>query len=264
MSISPRVVAQEQPGLENLLNVESLYTEVSSMERPPPVEEAPVIEISIVSNSQLLSEGLLALLSPHLSLQLIGTYTGEFRVSSPLPNPQGHIVLLDSSVGPTVAIAWTQHWHGLIPPASVLILGLANDIDLIMACIEAGASGYTLQGATAVEVAEAIKDAHCGVAHCSPEVTAQLYARVASLRTAVIHLSVSPLTAREAEILRYITTGYTNLEIATYLVIELRTVKQHVHNILGKLNARTRGEAARLAAEQGWLNPAIATPSKHH
>jgi DNA-binding NarL/FixJ family response regulator len=250
-----RGVAPPSPvEIESLLTLKSLSAEVPAQESNLPVEETPAIAISIVSHSHLLSAGLLALLSPYLSLKLIGTYSSETHIGPTLPSPPGHVVLLDSGVGRSAAIAWTRHWHGLIPSAFVLILELANDNALILACIEAGANGYTLQGATAVEVAEAIKDVCSGVAHCSPEVTAHLYARVAALATTVTQLSVSPLTARESEILRYIATGYTNLEIAAQLVIELRTVKQHVHHILGKLKSGTRREAVRFAAEHGWLD----------
>jgi DNA-binding NarL/FixJ family response regulator len=260
MDVSRGAVSPSQAKSETMPGVELLYAEVPPIETNLLVEETPTIAISIVSNSHLLCEGLLSLLSPHLCLQLIATHLGAFLVSSPLPNPPGHVVLLDISVGRDAAIAWTRYWRGLIPPAYVLILELANDIDLILDCIEAGASGYTLKGASAVEVAEAIKDARCGKAHCSPEVTSQMYGRVAALRTTVMQLSVSPLTARESEILRFVAGGYTNLEIAARLVIELRTVKQHVHHILGKLNSRTRAEAARFAADQGWLTEEPATP----
>lgn len=253
-------VGQTQVELKNVLFFEGSSTDVLLIEGNLPGKDTSAIAISIVSNSRLLGEGLLALLSPHLRVLLIGTYSGEFRISLPLPNPEGHVVLLDSSVGHPEAIAWTRHWRGLVPPALVLILELANDNGLILACIEAGANGYTLQGASAVEVAEAIKDVRNGISRCSPEITAQLYARVALLRTAVVKLSISPLTKRESEILHHIASGYTNLEISAHLVIELRTVKQHVHNILGKLNSHSRAEAVRFAAAQGWLGENAAPP----
>jgi DNA-binding NarL/FixJ family response regulator len=259
MELSRRNVPRGHAEPEIVLNVETMDAVVPFIVHNPPPEEM-TISISIISNSRLLTDGLLPLLSPHLNLRLIGTHMGEFRVSSPLPNPPGHVVLLDIGVGREAAIKWTRYWSGLIPPAYVIILELASDITLILDCIEAGASGYRLQGASAVEVSQAINDALRGEAHCSPEITAQLYARIASLRSAVLQLSVSPLTARESEILCYIATGYTNLEIAAQLVIELRTVKQHVHQILRKLSVRSRGEAARLAAEQGWLEHDPATP----
>jgi DNA-binding NarL/FixJ family response regulator len=253
MNLSRGVAPPTQFEAENRVSIDSLAAEVRPREVNPPREEAPPIAISIVSNSRLLNEGLFTLLLPHLSLNLVGFYSGEFNVSSPPLNPLDHVVLLDSGIGWAAAIAWTRYWRGLIPSAFVIIMELANDIELILACIEAGVSGYTLEGASAGEVAQAIKYARHGMAHCSPEVTAQLYARVASLKSTVIQISVSPLTARESEILRYIANGYTNQEIAARLVIELRTVKQHVHHILGKLSSGNRREAVRCAVEQGWL-----------
>ncbi|SRR5258706_582485 len=62
------------------------------------------------------------------------------------------------------------------------------------------------------------------------------------------------LTARELEVLRYLADDYSNQQIADLLVIEVRTVKHHVHNILAKLNVGHRWDAARLALEQGWLS----------
>jgi two-component system nitrate/nitrite response regulator NarL len=254
MDVSRRIVPQGETEPEIVLSIEEFAAEKPLMGSNYQEDDTPIIAISIVSNSRLLSEGLLPLLSPYLCLKLIATHLGAFHITSPLPNPHGHVVLLDSSVGRSAAMAWIRYWRGLISPANVLILELADDLDLILDCIEAGASGYTLQGASAIEVAAAINAARCGKAHCSPEVTSQLYERVAALRATVIQLSLSPLTGRESEILRFVASGYTNMEIATQLVIELRTVKQHVHHILSKLNSQSRGEAVRFAVDQGWLS----------
>jgi DNA-binding NarL/FixJ family response regulator len=220
----------------------------------PQRDDPTAIAISIVSNSRLLSEGLLAILSPLLNLRLIEIYSGEFHANSPLPNPPGHVILLDSGVGHVSALAWTRHWHGLRPPGYILLVELTNNVELILECLEAGAGGYLLQETSGVEMVEAIKDARVGIAHCSPEIIARLVARQAAQIT-ITHASPSPLTAREVEVLRWIAAGYTNLEIAGELFIELRTVKQHVHHILGKLHVRSRWEVARLAAERGWLDP---------
>src|SRR5258706_1702690 len=133
--------------LENVFNTASLHADALLAKDIPCLQDSATIPISIVSNSLLLSEGLIALLSTQLNLRIVGTYSGEFLVSSRIQNPQGHIVLLDSTVGNTAAISWTRYWHRMIPPSYVIILELASDITLILAYIEAGASGYTLQGA---------------------------------------------------------------------------------------------------------------------
>jgi two-component system, NarL family, nitrate/nitrite response regulator NarL len=253
VELSQRAESQSQSRPDIGFSREPMITEAPHLGWKLQGQIAPVIAISIISNSHLLREGLFALLLPHVGVQLIGTYAGELPGSTPLPNPPGHVILLDSSIGREAAIKWTQYWRLLTPQAHIIILELVNNTDLILACIEAGASGYTLQGSSADEVADAIKAALSGRAHCSPEVTYQLFARIASFRTTMRPGTVSPLTARETEILGYIAAGFTNVEIASRLVIELRTVKQHVHHILQKLNAHRRWEAVRQAAEQGWI-----------
>ena len=141
------------------------------------------IAISIVSNSQLLREGLVMLLDTYIHVRLIGIYSGESHSGSHLQNPEGHIVLLDSGIGTDAAMTWTKWWRNLAPSARVLVLEIADDIETILACIEAGANGYTLKGASPAEVAQAIQFIQQGKTKCSPEITAQLFSRLAELST---------------------------------------------------------------------------------
>lgn len=225
------------------------------MNHPNAAQNTEQIAVSIVSNSQLLRDGLLALLAGHISLRLVGSYAGD-PIPDGFENPPGHIVLLDSGIGRDNSLAWTSFCRSLPEPARVLILELVNDIELIVSCIEAGANGYTLQGASPAEVSKAIQQVNAGVAQCSPEVTARLFARLAALGSARLPAlaATTPLTTRELEVLDYVARGFSNKEIADALVIELRTVKQHVHNILDKLKVSRRQEAARFAREQGWVS----------
>jgi len=239
---------------ENVVNAASLDAGELRVKHTPRHQDPAAIAISIVSNSRLLSEGILALLSPQLNLRFLGNYSSDFNANLPLDNPPGHVILLDSGVGRVAALAWTRRWYALTPPGFILIVELTNNVELILACIEAGAAGYLLQGTSGTEMADAIREGHSNRTHCSPEVMAQLVAYQAAVKITIAQPSPSPLTAREIEVLRCIVEGYTNLQIAGQLVIELRTVKQHVHHILSKLHARSRWEVARLAAERGWLD----------
>ena len=139
------------------------------------------------------------------------------------------------------------------------MLELDDEPDTILGCIEAGASGYVLQGAPAKEVAETIELVHQGRARCSPEMTAKMFARLASLKSKVAGNADGPmtLTPRELEVLSLVARGCSDKEIATELIIQVRTVKHHVHNILGKLDLHRRWEAARYASERGWLDSAF-------
>jgi DNA-binding NarL/FixJ family response regulator len=215
---------------------------------------ADPLSISIVSNSRLLSEGLAALLGAHLDFEFAGGYATGDVPNGEYYSPSNHVALIDGNIGLPGVAAWTWRWRGCAPPASVVVLELANDPAAILNCIEAGASGYTLRGATGAEVAEVIRHICRGRALCSPEVTAQLFKRLANLRAdrAESNQAGGLLTQRELEVLRLIAANYGNKEIAAALVIEVRTVKHHVHNILEKLKLRHRWDAARVAVERGW------------
>jgi DNA-binding NarL/FixJ family response regulator len=213
------------------------------------------ITIGIVSNSCLLRDGLVALLRTHMDIVLVAAYTGELPQSSEPPNPPGHMVLIDSGIGQAAALAWTRFWCCRTPPAAVIILELTEDKESILACIEAGAKSYTLRGAGPAEVVDTIALVSQGQAQCSPEVTAYLFRRLSNLRATAepTYSALTPLTSREHEVLQLVARGYSNKDIAARLCITLRTVKQHVHNILHKLELKHRYEAAQLARERGWV-----------
>lgn len=237
-----------------LPNTVSAAAGAAQPSHPPPRAAHVPLELSIISNSCLLRDGVASLLGHHLSFRLVGSYPGEPGGAADLPSPHGHIVLLDDNIGRMATLGWLRYWRARVPAVTVLILDLADNPDRIVEYIENGASGYTLQSATAAEVATAVMQLHAGGALCSPEVTAHLFARLAHLRTLVGRQSEGPpLTGREMEVLRGLANQMTNREIAEQLVIEVRTVKHHVHNILEKLNQSRRGDAVRCARELGWL-----------
>ncbi|MBK7219424.1 MAG: response regulator transcription factor [Candidatus Promineofilum sp.] len=210
--------------------------------------------LSIVSNSRLLCEGLELLLAPYLTFQLIGRYTAAAAPDAGRAPAENHVALIDNNIGPEPVRRWTRHWCGSTPPARVVVLEVEDNVDAIIGHVEAGISGYALVGAAPHTVAETILLASRGGAVCSPEVTARLFAHLAErpARRSSAELR-QLLTAREYEVLGYVVEGYSNKEIAAELVIELRTVKQHVHNIFAKLNLDSRLQVARVAAKKGWF-----------
>ncbi|MBX3080743.1 MAG: response regulator transcription factor [Anaerolineae bacterium] len=228
--------------------------------QPAHVKPSECISISIVSNSRLMCEGLIGLLKTQLPMQFVHFYEGrdlEKVASAGTLNIHDHVVLIDSGLGREAAVAWTRFWRNQTPAAHVIVIELADDLDTVWCCIEAGVGGYTMRGATAAELAETIMIVRRGGAHGSPEITGHLFARIATLRSIKqdYDSALVPLTPREIEVLTCVADGLSNQEIATRLVIEVRTVKHHVHNILDKLQVRSRWQAARLAREKNWLLP---------
>lgn len=226
-------------------------------------EDGESIAISVVSNSRLLREGLVAVICHYLSVYLVGHYAGDAAPEDTMPNPTRHVVLIDGGIGGSCAAVWTRWWRARTAPPAILILELEDNTDCILACIESGAIGYTLRETSPADVAKAIERASKGQAVCSPEVTAHLFARLAALRATQGHAATPrvPLTAREEEVLGCIVAGYSNKEISAALNIQIHTVKHHVHNILEKLQTSHRRDAARHALNAGWLRTPPAKPS---
>ncbi len=211
--------------------------------------------ISIVSNSYLLREAITLVLQSHQPTYLINSYVGDINIASTAIKLSNHLVLIDSGIGENATITHIQEWRSLQPSPYVVVLELKNDIELILDCIQAGAHGYALQGASSIEVIQIVEQVYQGTAHCSPEVTAKLFERLAQPKAVQQSQEKPPLTRRELEVLHCIAKNYSDREIAMELVIEVRTVKHHVHNILRKFKVKHRWQAAQLAREKRWLEP---------
>lgn len=209
--------------------------------------------ISIVSNSYLLREAITLLLQSHDPTYLINSYAGDVNLDSTVTYPSNHLVLIDSGIGKNATITQIQEWRGIQPSPYVIVLELKNDIQMILDCIEAGVHGYAVQGASSVEVIQIVEQVYQGNAQCSPEVTAKLFERLAQPKALQQAEEKPHLTRRELEVLHRIAKNYSDREIAIELVIEVRTVKHHVHNILRKFNVKYRWQAAQLALEKRWL-----------
>lgn len=151
------------------------------------------------------------------------------------------VVVLDAGSPHAVEVAHDLRGSGV----SVVALGIADRAADVVALAEAGVSAYLTQEQGLDELIAAVLAVSRGEVGCAPRVTAMLLDHVSSLasdRVAAGRRSVR-LTCREHETLELICGGLTNKQIAQRLSIELATVKNHVHHILEKLDARSRAEA---------------------
>lgn len=136
------------------------------------------------------------------------------------------------------------------PLTKVLALGLSeNDRKDVLRYIEAGAVGYILKDSSLDEFLRTIRLAQKGEARVSPQMAGVMMERLSNLARLFARVEHTMdgdvrLTSRELEVLQCIGQGLTNQEIAARLVVEVGTIKNHVHNILEKLNVSSRDEAA--------------------
>ena len=136
------------------------------------------------------------------------------------------------------------------PEAKMIVVGISDDDESeIVACAEAGVSGYHLRAESLDDLLRLMSRVADGESLCSPKVSAILLRRLSTLASRrQPEVKELVLTAREIQILRLVESGLSNQEIADRLCIALHTVKNHVHSVLGKLGVSTRGEAAAYAS----------------
>jgi RNA polymerase sigma factor (sigma-70 family) len=153
------------------------------------------------------------------------------------------VVLIDAAADKQGAIKNTWKIKRELPDVKVVILGLAQNEKAILDFIEAGANGYVLKESPLSELLGVITAVNNKEMPCSPAVVASVFLRLSQLsrenRRRQIPLQTK-LTQREREILRLVAADLGNKEIAQQLNLSLSTVKNHVHNILKKLQVHHR------------------------
>jgi DNA-binding NarL/FixJ family response regulator len=172
---------------------------------------------------------------------------GVVRIAAASPD----VVLVD--LGKTDAVAAARLLKAATPNAKLVAFAL-DEIDAdVFACAAAGFCGYVPRESGTDELHRALLDAVDGRMHCAPHIAAAMFRRLADLLRAADPTAALPsLTSRESAILALADEGYSNKEIARRLTISCATVKNHMHNILQKLQVTRRGQAvARLRACRG-------------
>lgn len=214
------------------------------------------IRLFIADDNRLLREGLVAMLEEHKDIVVIGAAASGRKAVEQIKALRPEVALIDIGMPAKDGIEVTHALHRDAPEVKVIILGMCDLAAEIMVSIEAGASAYVLKEASFDTLVETIRAVHRGESFSSPQVTASLFSRIAELtgeRVLKIPLSSVKLTSREVEIINQIADGLSNKAIAQQLAIQTQTVKNHIHNILEKLQLHNRLQAVEYAREQKLL-----------
>jgi two-component system nitrate/nitrite response regulator NarL len=199
----------------------------------------------VLSPIRVYREGLAHLLAQQRSINVVGAAAGLHELTDLLATAPVDVILFDLAVDG--GLATLRRLGSNIEP-KVVVLGLSDDEEHIIACARAGIAGYITQDSSLQELMQRIREAIVGEFTCSPRVVAKL---VRSLTLSAFlenrQSAAVRLTQREREILQLIERGLSNKEISRQLNIQLATVKNHVHNILEKLAVRRRDDAVRAA-----------------
>jgi DNA-binding NarL/FixJ family response regulator len=225
-------------------------------EDQPDLSEVPRdhVDVVIVEDHRLFRQGLTELLAAaDPRLRVTGVCDSAEEALRIIPQLMPDVVLMDIHLTGMSGIAAIERLAVLCPRIKVLVIsGSAEDRDILEALL-AGATGYILKDSPIEHIAEGIRAAAHGGATLSPLVATQLLDHV---RQTVPPLSIAAepvgeLTPRELEVLRLMAAGLENSEIAAELVISTRTARNHVANILEKLQMQNRIQAAVYAVRHG-------------
>jgi DNA-binding NarL/FixJ family response regulator len=201
--------------------------------------------VLIVVGIRLYREGLAQLLATQDGFAVVGTASNGGSAAAQIEQLTPDVALVDMGIPDLDSIV-----GALAAPSSripLVAIGIADSDKEVLACAERGAAGYVTRDASVEELAGTIERAARGELICSPQTAGTLMRRLGMLAA---ELKPSPptarLTRREREIGALMGEDLSNKEIASRLSIEVATVKNHVHNVLDKLNVRRRAEVARL------------------
>jgi len=214
------------------------------------------LELLIVDDQALFREGLRTLLSVQPDFKVVGeAANGEEAVRmSVLLKP--NVILMDLRMPVMDGVTATQRLREVLPKCKVIVLTTFDDDELVFDGLRAGAVGYLLKDVSSDKLFEAIRAADRGEYFLLPSITAKVmaeFSRLSRLAPAVVGNLEEPLSSRELEILRLVATGASNRDIAETLFIAEGTVKNHLTNILGKLNSKDRMQAVLRAKEYGLI-----------
>ena len=208
---------------------------------------ATPVRVLLVDDQALFREALAVLLEVRAEIEVVGEAGDGAAALERSAALRPDVVLMDLHMPVLDGIAATGRLRVEQPGVRVLALTTFDDDEDVFAALRAGAVGYLLKDVTSDRLVEALLAAARGESVLQPSVAARVVARFAGMPDDAAPRPqplVVPLSERELEVLRLLGDGCSNREIATSLFLAEGTVKNHVTNVLAKLGARDRTQAA--------------------
>ena len=215
------------------------------------------IKLIIAEDERLTRDALARLLGMEADIEVVGLAAEGESALRLVREKTPDVLLTDINMPKMNGIELTARVKKEMPHVGVCILTIYHDDANVFQAIKAGATGYALKDSPLEETVAAIRAIAEGGSRLHPGIAARVlteFNRLATQRAADLSL-FSELTAREIEVLKEVATGKRNREIGETLFISEKTVKNHISNILFKLQVNDRTEAAMLASRGGLIEP---------
>lgn len=222
-----------------------------------------VITIALIDDHKLFREGVKRILSYEPSFDVIAEADDGSEAKSLIEEHEPDVVLMDINMPEVNGIEATRELIEHFPNTKIIILSIHEDETYVTHALQSGAQGYLLKEIDTESLMEAIKVVHDGGSYLHPKVTHNLvkeYRKLiddkesnTALKPVEYRKPLHLLTRRECQVLQLLSEGQSNRKIAETLVISEKTVKNHVSNILQKMEVDDRTQAVVTAIKNGWV-----------
>jgi DNA-binding NarL/FixJ family response regulator len=226
--------------------------------RDPAAAALPVepIRVLVVDDHALFRRGLQMVLEQEPDIEVVGEASDGQEAVAQASDTTPDIVLMDVRMPKRGGIDACSAIHAAVPSAKIIMLTISDEEADLYDAIKAGAMGYLLKEISIEEVASAIRAVYGGQSLISPSMASKLLTEFASMIKRSDDRQQVPtprLTDREMEVLKLVAKGLNNRDIAKQLFISENTVKNHIRNILEKLQLHSRMEAVVYAVREKLL-----------
>jgi len=215
------------------------------------------MRVLIVDDHDLIREGLASLLSAQPDIEVVGKAREGLQALGMAHELRPDLVLMDVSMPGMNGLEATERIHETMPACKVVMLSERDDESILFEAVQNGAMGYVLKSTAIETLVPMLRRVMRGEAALSGAMAGRILEAFRDLAeqaaSCPLEEELPVLTAREREVLVCVANGAMDREIAEDLQISLSTVKTHVRNILAKLHATSRHQAALLAMREGLI-----------
>ena len=210
-----------------------------------------MIDILVVDDHPIVREGMVAILESQADFNVVAEAGNGAEALDLYKRQTPNVVMMDLQMPGTDGVAGIQGIRAYDPEAKIVVLTAYDTDERILQAVQAGARGYLLKGAPREDIFRAVRVVNMGGSLLEPAVAGKLLSHVGGIMRG--ENKEDELTSRELDVLRLMSKGLRNKEIATELFITERTVKFHANSIYQKLDVNGRTEAVSRAIQRGLV-----------
>lgn len=208
------------------------------------------IRVAVADDHPMFRAGVVASLREEAGIEIVGEASDATAALALATAELPDVIILDIAM-PGSGLEAARQVAAACPATRIVMLTVSEDEDDLLTSVKAGASGYVLKGAGGSELARVIRSVHAGEVYVAPALAWGMLRELREPRTS----PYDELTEREREVLELVAQGLSNAEVGERLGLAEKTIKHYMTNILGKLQVRSRVEAALLVAREGAPPP---------